>query len=114
MSEGNVQLSEEQAKALALVAEGRNVFLTGSAGTGKSFLLHRVIKTLKEKYGADHVAVCAPTGVAAANIGGQTLNSALGIGVPRRRADFAKRITLGANGRRIALWGALVVDEVFI
>ena len=48
----------------------RSVFLTGKAGTGKStFLKYICAKTSKE-----HV-VLAPTGIAAVNVGGQTLHS---------------------------------------
>lgn len=48
----------------------RSVFLTGKAGTGKStFLKYICAKTTKE-----HV-VLAPTGIAAVNVGGQTLHS---------------------------------------
>lgn len=104
----HAQLNEDQQRALELIEAGRNVFLTGGAGTGKSFMLALAIRSLKEKYGAARVVVCAPTGVAAANVGGQTLNSALGIGVPQHRRDFANCITASRVGR----WGALVVDEV--
>ena len=48
----------------------RSVFLTGKAGTGKStFLKYICAHTSKE-----HV-VLAPTGIAAVNVGGQTLHS---------------------------------------
>lgn len=49
---------------------GRNVFLTGKAGTGKTTFLHR-IRTLNEK----RMIVVAPTGVAAINAGGVTIHS---------------------------------------
>ena len=51
---------------------GFNVFLTGHAGTGKTYLLKKVIHDL-EKAGKN-VVVAAPTGVAAINIGGTTLH----------------------------------------
>ena len=47
-----------------------NIFVTGRAGTGKSTLLnHLAWKTSKQ------LVICAPTGVAALNIGGQTIHS---------------------------------------
>jgi len=53
-----------------------------SAGTGKSVLLREIIKSLKAKYkGADEVAVTASTGMAACNVGGQTIHSYAGIGI---------------------------------
>lgn len=48
----------------------RSAFVTGRAGTGKSTLLHH-FRDSTEK----NVAVLAPTGLAAVNIGGQTLHS---------------------------------------
>lgn len=41
--ENPVTLSREQNAVLEAVRSGRNVFFTGSAGTGKSFLLKRII-----------------------------------------------------------------------
>ncbi len=46
------------------------LFLTGKAGTGKSTLLHYLRQTT-----AKATAVLAPTGVAALNVGGQTIHS---------------------------------------
>ncbi len=56
------------------VAEGAgaqgNLFLTGRAGTGKTTLLRRFLDVAGDK-----AIVLAPTGVAAVNVGGQTLHS---------------------------------------
>jgi len=46
--ENPVKLSREQTSVLEAVQSGRNIFFTGSAGTGKSFLLRRIIGKLKE------------------------------------------------------------------
>ena len=56
------------------VAHGKNVFLTGEAGTGKTTFLHYIVKFLKEELDRD-VVVLAPTGVAAVNAGGATIHS---------------------------------------
>ena len=48
----------------------RSVFLTGKAGTGKSTFLKYICETTKKKH-----VVLAPTGIAAVNVGGQTLHS---------------------------------------
>ncbi|MDN4165059.1 helix-turn-helix domain-containing protein [Cytophagales bacterium LB-30] len=50
----------------------RHIFLTGKAGTGKTTLLHHIIKNTYKQ-----VAVAAPTGIAAINAGGVTLHSLL-------------------------------------
>ncbi len=68
-----------QSKALAILKSGRNVFLTGSAGAGKTFVLNQYINYLKEhKVG---VAVTASTGIAATHMNGQTIHSWSGIGI---------------------------------
>ncbi len=68
-----------QSKALAILKSGRNVFLTGSAGAGKTYVLNQYIKYLKEhKVG---VAVTASTGIAATHMNGQTIHSWSGIGI---------------------------------
>lgn len=69
----------KQSKALAILKSGRNVFLTGSAGAGKTYVLNQYIQYLKEhKVG---VAVTASTGIAATHMNGQTIHSWAGIGI---------------------------------
>ena len=55
--------------------EQQFIFLTGAAGTGKTTLLERIKNQLSSKK-----IVVAPTGIAALNIGGTTINSAFRIG----------------------------------
>lgn len=70
-------LTEGQREVFDLVKSGRNVYLTGLGGTGKSYILDRIIEWAED---ADkNVIVCAPTGIAALNIGGCTVHRALGI-----------------------------------
>ena len=65
--------TENQALFIEAGMAGENIFLTGKAGTGKSF----IVRELKEKLIAagKKVIAMAPTGVAANNIGGQTIHS---------------------------------------
>ncbi|XP_056148979.1 ATP-dependent DNA helicase PIF1 [Lampris incognitus] len=70
------KLNKEQAAVLSAVLSGKNVFFTGSAGTGKSFLLKRIVGSLPPK----STYATASTGVAACHIGGTTLHSFAGIG----------------------------------
>ena len=51
------------------------IYLTGAAGTGKTTLIEKIL----EKNNLKKIVV-APTGVAALNIGGSTINSAFRIG----------------------------------
>ena len=64
------ELSDDQNAALQLMLNGKSVFLTGSAGTGKT----SVIRAFREKY-QGNCAVVAPTGIAALNVEGQTIHS---------------------------------------
>lgn len=62
-----------QEQAFEILTSGDNVFLTGKAWTGKTFLTQKYIEHLKENKKA--VIVTAPTGIAALNIGGATIHS---------------------------------------
>lgn len=68
-----MELSTGQERFKELVLAGKSVYLTGKAGTGKSHVVRMVMEELI-KNGKKVVAV-APTGVAANNIGGQTIHS---------------------------------------
>ena len=50
-------------------------------GTGKSFLLSKIVSSLKNIYGDEKVAVTATTGIAAININVITLHSFAGVGL---------------------------------
>ena len=69
----------KQEKALNILKSGKNVFLTGSAGTGKTFTLNAYIKWLKEH--KVPVAITASTGIAATHMNGITIHSWSGIGI---------------------------------
>lgn len=62
-----------QLHALDLLRTGKNIFITGSAGTGKSSIVFKFLDEMKEL--KKNIAVTAPTGVAAINIGGATFHS---------------------------------------
>ena len=66
----NVNLTPSQKDALEALLGGQNVFLTGEAGTGKSYLLKHFVSSLSGK----NVLLTAPTGIAAININGATLH----------------------------------------
>lgn len=58
-------LDSDQKKAVRMVRDGKSVFLTGSAGTGKSQTTTEIIRALG---GGRNIAICATTGVAALNL----------------------------------------------
>jgi len=66
-------LTNSQQKAIDLVGKYKNIFISGSAGTGKSFTIEHIQKAYP------HVALTASTGIAAINIGGETLHRWSGI-----------------------------------
>ncbi|GHD81550.1 PIF1-like helicase [Salinibacterium amurskyense] len=66
-----ITLSPEQAAVFAAIETTReNLFVTGRAGTGKSTLLNHLAHNTSKQ-----IVICAPTGVAALNVGGQTIHS---------------------------------------
>ena len=66
-----IELSQEQESLFDYIEQSEsNVFVTGRAGTGKSTLLSHLTANTKKSF-----AVCAPTGVAALNVGGVTIHS---------------------------------------
>lgn len=71
--------SEEQILVLEKVRAGENVFFTGSAGTGKSFLLREVTRLLDHE--TRPYQLTATTGIAALQVGGCTLHSFAGLGL---------------------------------
>jgi len=84
--------------------ETGHLFVTGRAGTGKSTLL-RTLRGLV----ADELIVVAPTGLAAVNVGGQTIHSFFGFPPRLIRPDDIRRSRNGQLMRRIKF---LVIDEV--
>jgi len=100
------ELSAEQRRVFELI-EGtkKHVFVTGRAGTGKSTLLNHLSWNTEKQ-----IVISAPTGVAALNVGGQTIHSLfrLGIGVI---ADH--EIPQNAEVRKLLnTIDTLVIDEV--
>jgi len=67
----SVALSAEQQAVFDAIEDTReHIFVTGRAGTGKSTLLNHLSWNTSKQ-----VVICAPTGVAALNVGGQTIHS---------------------------------------
>ena len=64
------ELNALQARALELAQQGHSVFLTGGAGTGKSYTLGHLVKALQRRCGERAVFVTASTGIAACHVGG--------------------------------------------
>ncbi|NQY54322.1 MAG: AAA family ATPase [Campylobacteraceae bacterium] len=68
-----------QETALKILKSGHNVFLTGSAGTGKTHILNEFIIYLKSRKILP--TIVAPTGIAASHLNGQTIHSFFSLGI---------------------------------
>ncbi len=104
-----------QSHALALVVQGRNIFLTGPAGTGKTYTIRAIIDHA-QKAGWAH-GVTATTGAAALLIGGSTLHSFLGIGLGAKdAADLAQGLLTNSKKKpivaRLRALRLLIIDEI--
>lgn len=102
----NIILSDEQTEFFKLINENMtNAYITGKAGTGKSVLLQYFVEQTTK-----NVAVVAPTGVAALNVGGQTIHSFFKL--PPELQDF-KNIKVDYKTKEVLRHiDTLVIDEV--
>ncbi|KAF6839724.1 mitochondrial dna helicase [Colletotrichum plurivorum] len=112
-----IALTKEQKHVQNLVInKGQSVFFTGPAGTGKSVLMRSIITELKKKWARDpeRLAVTASTGLAACNIGGQTLHSFSGIGLGKDDVQtLVKKIRRNPKAKnRWLKTKTLIIDEV--
>lgn len=105
-----VVLSKNQQLFLKEVEDGKNVFLTGKAGTGKTFIVKKIIEQMKEQK-RKFIAI-APTGVAANNLGGQTIHSLFQL-TPFGILEF-KNCSFIRNEKRklLAAVSTIFIDEV--
>ena len=107
-------LNERQQAILEKILQGNNAFITGFAGSGKSYLTRHLHTQLKLKYGAGSVALTAMTGCAALLIGGSTLHSNLGLGLAKGDPkDLVKRVRrIEGMPNYLKNLRALIIDEV--
>ena len=99
-----------QLLANAILDAGYSVFLTGPAGSGKTYVLNEFIRQARRE--GKSVAVTASTGLAATHLGGITIHSWAGIGIAdvvhkKQLADMSK-----SRRDQIEKADILIVDEV--
>ncbi|MEP0368988.1 MAG: AAA family ATPase [Cyclobacteriaceae bacterium] len=101
-----------QETALSILKSGHNVYLTGSAGTGKTYLINEYVEYLRQR--EVPVAITASTGIAATHIGGQTIHSWSGIGIKERITyPDLERISKNKQTRdRLENAKVLIIDEI--
>ena len=102
----------KQTDALSILKTGQNVFLTGQAGAGKTYVLNAYIDYL-HKFDIP-VAITASTGIAATHLNGMTLHSWSGIGIKNSFApeDFLKLSKKDAFTARLRATRVLIIDEI--
>ncbi|MDA1335031.1 MAG: AAA family ATPase [bacterium] len=101
-----------QSQALDMLKTGRNVYLTGAAGSGKTHVLRQYIEYLRDR--GVGVAITASTGIAATHIGGMTIHSWSGVGVRDEltEEDVDNLIQKKYLYKRFEKAKVLIIDEV--
>lgn len=104
--------SMTQAEALDILKMGKNVFLTGPAGSGKTHVLNAYVQYLKSH--AVDVAVTASTGIASTHLGGQTIHSWSGLGIRDTLTDYDIEELMERQYlyKRFDKTKVLIIDEV--
>jgi len=105
-------LSPDQKQAVYHIEDGDSIFVSGSAGTGKSYLL----QYLKANYLDSGLHITASTGIAAVNVGGQTLHSWAAIGLGNLPTEQIIENLFSAKfsrvRRKLKLAKMLAIDEI--
>jgi len=101
-----------QKEALDLLKMGKNIYLTGQAGSGKTYLLNKYIKFLKGH--RVPVAITASTGIAATHLNGNTIHSWSGIGIKSEisASDLGKIARNSQKREKIRDAKVLIIDEI--
>ena len=114
ISENTFILSEDQQKVFDLYKKGKNVFMTGPGGTGKSALIRYIVEDAKKN--GKKIDVCALTGCAAVLLecNAKTIHSWAGIGLAKESAGIIADKVVN-HKRKKKNWMSvqiLIVDEV--
>ena len=102
----------KQSEALEILKMGHNVYLTGAAGSGKTYLLNQYIDFLKKE--GVSVGVTASTGIAATHMEGATIHSWAGIGIKKYLDEWEFDALLQKQylAKRFQDTQVLIIDEV--
>lgn len=101
-----------QKDALEILKLGESVYLTGEAGSGKTYLLNTYISFLQKKRA--QVGITASTGIAATHLGGVTIDSWSGLGLRDdvSQAEISELSNKFHVRKRIVNTKVLIIDEV--
>ena len=101
-----------QQEAIDVMLSGKNVFLTGEPGAGKTYTLNQFIEQAQEL--GKRIAITASTGIAASHLGGTTIHSWSGLGIADSiRDDELDRMSWKPQiMERYNRCDILIIDEV--
>lgn len=107
-----LSLEPEQNLVFKILLSGKNVLLTGQAGTGKTYLLNRFINHLKKN--KIKAGLTASTGIAATHINGQTIHSWAGFGIKERltKENLYQIANDIDKSEKIRVAKVLIIDEI--
>lgn len=97
--------TKSQEKAFKILCDGKNVFLTGKAGSGKSYVINKFIEKCEQE--KKNILVTAPTGIAAINIGGVTVHRTFH--VPIKPLTPYEPVTVPETVRKADI---IIIDEI--
>ena len=107
-------LNQKQLEVIDKLKDRQNVFITGGAGVGKSFLIEYISKHKEEIFGNKKVGVTSTTGTSSILINGTTIHSYLGLGLGNNTVEnmytfIVKRKHLRERWRELSV---LIIDEI--
>jgi len=105
-------LTEEQQSILQYLMDHptKSCFITGPAGTGKSFVVKEIIRWMR--YEGISYGITGSTGASAVLIGGKTLHSFLGLGLGRKSVSEYVKYMKPIQKRRLQKLDTLLIDEI--
>jgi ATP-dependent DNA helicase PIF1 len=110
------ELTLKQLEAFEYIKSGKNVFITGPAGCGKSFIINYFVKYYKSLT-LNHelkLYITSTTGISSLLIGGTTIHSFAGIGFGDKSVDYYIR-KINNNEFLLSKWcliKILIIDEI--
>ena len=112
----NSQFTEIQQQAMNSMLKGKNVFVTGPGGTGKSYCIFYFLAKMKEMgLTKEEIAVTSTTGISASLIGGTTLHRFAGIGIGNKSFEYYYD-SISKDHFKKKKWTKckiLIIDEVY-
>lgn len=106
---GIISLTTDQQQAFQTVMSGVDTFVTGGAGTGKSALVRKVIHEFEQQ--GKNIVICAPTGIAAVNVGGTTIHKAFGFSKGPCITEKTSKLTI-RTPKLISMADVILIDEI--